>query len=199
MVLTTSAGRLDGYAAQELLAPLRSQDYPRIQKVLGDNAYGKCGLPAGVDEHGYYGVEITGKDPAEKGFQVVQWRWIVERTHAGIGRYRRHRRDEERRTDSSEALIEVGSIHRMLNLVKKSKCVEHCSDLPKKPGDSFGTAAELVVQFSGPTLAVKPRLATNTLFAAPEPASTPARSAGRKSNGEHHEPPRSRTLHAAGD
>ena len=44
-------------------------------------------------------------------------RWVVERTHAWLGRYRRNSRDYERYTESSEAIIKVCSIHRMLKLL----------------------------------------------------------------------------------
>jgi hypothetical protein len=47
------------------------------------------------------------------------------RPHAWLGRYRRNSRDYERYTESSEAMIKVGSIHRMLVLLKL--------DLLKKP------------------------------------------------------------------
>ena len=46
-------------------------------------------------------------------------RWVVERTFAWLGRYRRHSRDDERFSESSEAMIKVSSIHRMLRLLKK--------------------------------------------------------------------------------
>jgi putative transposase len=45
-------------------------------------------------------------------------RWVVERTFAWLGRYRRHSRDYERYAESSEAMIKVSSIHLMLRLLK---------------------------------------------------------------------------------
>ena len=41
-----------------------------------------------------------------------------ERTFAWLGRYRRTSRDYERSAGSSEAMIKVSSIHRMLRLLK---------------------------------------------------------------------------------
>jgi putative transposase len=123
-VIVTSAAVLDGNAAKELLALLKPAEFPRLKKGLGDNAYGKCGLPEWVKNHGYYELEITGKDPHAKGFKVIKWRWIVERTHAWLGRYRRHSRDYERRTDSSAAMLKVSMIHRMVNRLKKSTHVD---------------------------------------------------------------------------
>jgi putative transposase len=42
----------------------------------------------------------------------------VERTFAWLGRYRRNSRDYERYTYSSEAMLKISSIHRMLRLLK---------------------------------------------------------------------------------
>jgi putative transposase len=41
----------------------------------------------------------------------------VERTFAWLGRYRRHSRDSERFTESSESMLKISSIHRMLRLL----------------------------------------------------------------------------------
>jgi putative transposase len=51
-------------------------------------------------------------------------RWVVERTFAWLGRYRRNSRDYERFSESSEAMIKVSSIHRMLRLLKSDKSKE---------------------------------------------------------------------------
>ena len=47
--------------------------------------------------------------------------WVVERTFAWIGRYRRHSRDYEWYPESSESMIRIGSIHRMLRLLKPDR------------------------------------------------------------------------------
>ncbi len=112
-VVVTNAAMLDGYAAQELLSQLTKKKYPRLKKVLGDNAYGKCGLPEWIRTNGYYVLEVTGKAPGEKGFRVIKWRWVVERTHAWLGRYRRHSRDYERLTGLCNAIAFSGSLGKM--------------------------------------------------------------------------------------
>ena len=50
----------------------------------------------------------------EKGFVVVPVRWVVERTLAWLGRYRRLSKDYEHCTTSSEGMIYVASIKTML-------------------------------------------------------------------------------------
>lgn len=45
----------------------------------------------------------------------------MERTFAWLGRYRRHSRDYERYTSSSETMVEVSPIHRVITLLKIDK------------------------------------------------------------------------------
>lgn len=59
-------------------------------------------------------LEITLKDPNQKGFQVLPKRWVIERTFAWLGRYRRLSKDYEHCTFSSEGVIYIASIHSML-------------------------------------------------------------------------------------
>jgi transposase len=47
------------------------------------------------------------------GFVVLPKRWIVERTFAWIVRYRRHSKDYEKTTASSEAMIYIAMINLM--------------------------------------------------------------------------------------
>jgi putative transposase len=126
-VRVTSAAILDGSAAMAVLEQLTPAKFPRLQKALGDNAYGKCGLPAWVHANASYVLEVTGKPPdatpskpGQKKFKVIKWRWIVERTFAWLGRYRRHSKDYERLTESSATMIKISSIHRMLRCLKPS-------------------------------------------------------------------------------
>jgi putative transposase len=51
-------------------------------------------------------------------------RWVVERTFAWLGRYRRNSRDYERFAESSEAMIKISSIHRRLRLLKPDQSKE---------------------------------------------------------------------------
>ena len=70
-------------------------------------------------------IEVVGRPAGSVGFVKLPKRWVVERTFAWLGRYRRNSRDYERYTESSEAMIKISSIHRMLRLLKP--------DASKKP------------------------------------------------------------------
>ena len=48
------------------------------------------------------------------GFQVLPKRWVVERTLAWVGRYRRLSKDDAARPETSEALLDAALIHLMV-------------------------------------------------------------------------------------
>lgn len=50
-------------------------------------------------------LEIVSRDPAQSGFHVLPRRWVVKRTFAWFGCYRRLSKDYEKLTESSEAMI----------------------------------------------------------------------------------------------
>ena len=52
------------------------------------------------------------------GLVHLPYRWVVERTNAWNGKYRRNSKDYERTTSSSEAMIKVSTIHLMLNRLR---------------------------------------------------------------------------------
>ena len=65
---------------------------------------------------GWYGrtVEIV-KRTAAHTFEVLPKRWIVERTFAWLGKYRRLSKDYETLTQSSEAMILIAMINVMVH------------------------------------------------------------------------------------
>ena len=58
--------------------------------------------------------QIVEKEPNQKGFRVLPRRWVVERTFAWFGRYRRLGKNYERNPACSEGVIYIASIHTML-------------------------------------------------------------------------------------
>ena len=82
--------------------------------VLGDQVYGNEGLPEWAAKNTGFRLEITGKKAGEKGFKVIKWRWVVERTFAWLGRYRRNSRDYEKLPRTSESMLKISGIQLML-------------------------------------------------------------------------------------
>jgi putative transposase len=117
-VLVTTADVADAVAALQVLKPLTYERFPRLKVVRADSAYGRYGLPAWVAQLGHFALGLVKRPPGAIGFVLLPGRWVVERTFAWLGRYRRHSRDYERRTDSSEAMIKVSMIHRMARRIE---------------------------------------------------------------------------------
>jgi putative transposase len=59
-------------------------------------------------------VEIVRKAKGRRGFAVMPWRWIVERTFTWLGRYRRLKSDYERLPETTEAIIHIAMIRLMV-------------------------------------------------------------------------------------
>jgi putative transposase len=117
-VLVTTADVADAVAARQVLGPLTEKRFPRLRVVRADSAYGRYGLPAWVATLGHFLLALVKRPLGAVGFVLLPQRWVVERTFAWLGRYRRHSRDYERLTASSEAMIQVSMIHRMARRLK---------------------------------------------------------------------------------
>ena len=59
-------------------------------------------------------LEIVKRCDDVKKFKVLPHRWIVERTFAWLGRYRRLSKDYEFLTETSETFIKIAMIHIMV-------------------------------------------------------------------------------------
>jgi putative transposase len=121
-VVVTTAALDDGTAAANVVEKLDPKDYPRLQKLWGDNKYHNHDFREwlAATRPGWE-LEVKTREPGVKGFAVLPKRWVVERTFAWNGRCRRHSRDYERRTDSSESMIRISSLHLMLRRLAPAK------------------------------------------------------------------------------
>jgi putative transposase len=117
-VLVTTADVADAVAAKEVLAQAPEARFPRLRAVRADSAYGRYGLADWVAKGCHFLLELVKRPLAVVGFVLLPKRWVVERTFAWLGRYRRHSRDYERQTASSEAMIQISMIHRMVQRLR---------------------------------------------------------------------------------
>ena len=114
-VLMTSAGLADGVAAPILLAHVTPADFPRLVVLFADQQYPKHVFEAWLAEpRAGWRLDVTRRPEGTKGFTPLAKRWVVERTNAWHGRYRRHSKDYERMTESSTAMIQIRNMHLML-------------------------------------------------------------------------------------
>ncbi len=120
VVVVSVASADDGTFAPEVLGRLTAEHQRRLRNIWADGKYRNRRLEAWLarTKAGYV-VEVVGRPKGAVGYVEQPQRYVVERTFAWLGRYRRHSRDYERYTSSSEAMIKISSIHRMLRLLKK--------------------------------------------------------------------------------
>lgn len=115
-VLITSAGLDDGVAAPLLLAHVTPADVPRLVVIFADQKYHNHIFEAWLAQYrAGWRLDITMRPAGTKGFTSLAKRWVVERTNAWHGRYRRHSKDYERTVESSAAMLQISNIHLMLN------------------------------------------------------------------------------------
>jgi transposase len=106
----------DRDGAKVVLAKLVGK-FPRLKRIWADGGYaGK--LIEWTRNLGHWVLEIVKRSDEVTGFRVLPKRWIVERTFAWFGRYRRLSKDYETLTESSEARIHLAMIHLMLRRLR---------------------------------------------------------------------------------
>lgn len=115
-VVVTGANVDDAKGAQQLLDRMPTEEFPRLETIWADGKYHNYELYDKLEEHsgGRWRLDIKTRPPGSKGFVLIRKRWVVERTFAWLGRSRRLSKDYEKRTDSSEAMLRISSIRRML-------------------------------------------------------------------------------------
>jgi putative transposase len=115
-VVVTSAAIDDAAAAPAVLGQLDSAKFPRLKVIWADTKYHNHRLLEWIDSDTdrTWRLEVKKRPAGVKGFVLLPKRWVVERTHAWIGRCRRHSRDYEVYTTSSVAMIQLTSIGAML-------------------------------------------------------------------------------------
>ena len=122
LVVVHSAGIPDSTGGKLVLGKLFTRikrsvynRWCRLKLIWADGGYESIG--GWVKQSCGWRLEITRRPPAAKGFVVIPRRWVVERTFGWLGRYRRLSKDFEHQVCSSEAMVYLASIHRMLRLL----------------------------------------------------------------------------------
>jgi putative transposase len=114
-VVITAANVDDAKAAQRLFAQMPSKDFPRLEEVQADNKYHSPELDRWLRvHHRRYGVVVISREAGERRFVPLRSRWVVERTFAWLGRYRRLSKDYEHTPESSAAVVKLAGIHHYL-------------------------------------------------------------------------------------
>ena len=122
MVVVHVASIQDRDGAKKVLEKAK-QFFPRLQLIWADGGYaGK--LIDWAKEQFNWVLEIVKRNDDVKGFQVLPRRWVVERTLAWIGRYRRLSKDYEALSKTSEAMLYAAMVHIMVRRFAKNQAAE---------------------------------------------------------------------------
>jgi putative transposase len=114
-VVVTAASVQDHDGATSMLAHLRHR-FSRMRLIWADQAY-SGDLVAwlwSLRPWRKIRLAIVKRPEGIKGFLLLPKRWIVERTFAWLGRYRRLSKDYEYLPQASETMIRVAMIHLMV-------------------------------------------------------------------------------------
>jgi putative transposase len=121
-VVVTAASVDDARAAQDLFAAMPGRDYPRLRVVWGDGKYHNYDLSDWLSVHRRpYEIAVVNRPPEAEGWVKLPKRWVVERTFAWLGRYRRLSKEYEKLTATSEAMVQVSVIHHMVRRLKPKR------------------------------------------------------------------------------
>lgn len=125
-VVVHQAGIQDRDGAVLLLKTVQRELFPRMKVLFGDAAYGGK-VAQTIEQQSGWKVETVQKEsqgrwqkedqqPPQKksGFEVLRWRWIVERTFAWLGRSRRLSKEYEYLESSSKTWILLAMTQLML-------------------------------------------------------------------------------------
>ena len=132
-VVVHEANLQDRAGVKLLLEPVKGQ-FERMEKVWVDQAYSGTGK-TWIEQQMGWTVEVVERSPRRgwimtedqglvwvtlpKTFEHLPRRWVVERTIAWIGRYRRMSKDYEYLMSSSEAMVYLTMLRLMLTRLAK--------------------------------------------------------------------------------
>jgi len=115
-VLVHRADLHDSQVAPHLLKRLVGKA-PRLKVIFADEGY--AGTPPGLVDRVFGWIwTLVRRDPSARGFTVLPKRWIVERTFAWFGGYRRLSKDYEQLPEVSEAMVQIAAIRMLIRRVR---------------------------------------------------------------------------------
>lgn len=140
VVLVTPANADDGTTAPDVLGRLTPEHRSRLDEVRGDGTYNNRALDRSrARERVGYKVTVVERPAGAVGLAQLPYRWVIERTNAWSGKYRRNSKDYERTASSGEAMVQVAMIHLMLRRLKPDPAVRRADfRYPRKPMKKAG-------------------------------------------------------------
>ena len=114
--VVVTAANVSDIVGGKLLIGKVVDTFSTIEKIWADGSY-RGSMVDWVRETLDAELEIVMREEGQKGFKVQPKRWVVERTFAWLGNYRRLSKDYERLTRNSEGMIYLASIKTMFKRV----------------------------------------------------------------------------------
>src|SRR5271168_2161207 len=110
-VVVHSAGIQDRDGAKAVFEKIKN-DLPRLELAWADGGYSGDLIEWVKRECGWV-LEIVKRNDDVKGFKLLPHRWVVERTFAWLGRFRRMSKDYEFHPETSESIVYLAMINIM--------------------------------------------------------------------------------------
>ena len=111
------AGRSD-HSGMELLATFRAQFWTCLKLIWVDSTFAGKDFIAKIAQQFGWTLEHLKRTDKEPGFTVIPKRWVVERTYAWFGHYRRLSKDYEFLATTSEVMLYAAMVHLMVRRLK---------------------------------------------------------------------------------
>lgn len=117
MAVVVHAANLQDRDGAKLVVAKLKEGFPRLSLIWADGGYaGK--LIEWVQEFGHWVLQIVKRNDDLPRFVVLPRRWVVERTFAWFGKYRRLSKDYETLTETSETMIYLAMTNLMIHRLK---------------------------------------------------------------------------------
>uniref|UniRef100_B8HL33 Transposase IS4 family protein n=1 Tax=Cyanothece sp. (strain PCC 7425 / ATCC 29141) TaxID=395961 RepID=B8HL33_CYAP4 len=116
-VCVHSAKRSD-HQGMVLLATFWAAFWSCLKVIWVDSTFAGKNFIATIAQHFGWSLEHLKPTKTEPGFQVIPKRWVVERTYAWFGHYRRLSKDYEFLTTTSEMMLFAAMVHLMVRRLK---------------------------------------------------------------------------------
>lgn len=118
-VVVHSAAIQDRDGADLVFDKLSDKNIGRLELIWADGGYAGNLVEKTAIERDFE-IEIVKRTDDIKGFKVLPWRWVVERTFSWLDRNRRLSKNYERKTEHAESWVRVAMSKLMLNRLIKA-------------------------------------------------------------------------------
>jgi putative transposase len=123
VVVVHKASVQERAGAKLLLLRAVQKGFKRLELIWADGGYRGQPMIDWVWQLAGWVFEVIKRTEEATGFVVLPRRWVVERTIAWLGRYRRLSKDYEQLPETSEAMIYAAMVHIMLRRLARNPAV----------------------------------------------------------------------------